>query len=443
MQFNKDKQVSIICTKQKTAKNMIRKVRLIYQMLPDFLKPKIIQDNKVSLRLSNGSRCYAQRSTENAGRSESLSFLVFDQARFIDNIEQIWKSAYPTLSTGGNCALITTPNGINWFFKTHSARKRGQNQFHPIQLPWWLHPERGQEWKQKQIRNLGGQVRFKQQHQIDFQASGKSIVDLTILSQIQQEIRKSSFQPKKNSNVQDLYSRIINRIAQRGLSIRRQVIQRLWIFDQPTQQATYAITCDTSSGVGNDNSTMTIWDVNKYQEVRQFRGKIKPNTFAYMIAQVGKYYRNAFVAVQGNKDGSAVNLKLQQLRYTNMYYSQRMRKDIYGLDVQSAGLDTTGKSRPVMVAKMCQDVSKKHTIIKSIRLIEQLKTFIDKDGKPQRLRGYNDDLVIRLCIFCYLRSFVLMRQADWMMLNRFSASSKSQPRIVQQDTQNRQVGWLI
>ena len=444
MMFNKDKQISIICINQKKAVNLLKKIKLIFKQLPDWLRPKVVEDNKKSIVLANGSVCYAQGTTQNAGRSQSLSLLIFDQAAFIQGIEQIWKAAYPTLSTGGCCILNTTPNGVNWFFKIHSAGKNGQNDFFPMQLQWWLHPDRGQKWKQDQIKNLGGQRRFKQQHQIDFQASGKSIVDLTTIMQIQDNIKKYFFQPIKNDEVSDLYNRIINRIADQGLIVTRQTIEKLWIFETPKENVYYAITCDTSSGVADDFSTRIVWDVNNYSQVRQFRGKIKPNMYGYFLLQLGKYYKNRYIAVQNNKDGSAVNIKLEQLKYFNIYYSQRNRKNDFGMTLQVSGFDTNGKTRPVMIARMCQDVSRKHTVIKSKRLLQQLKTFVDNGGKAQRLSGYNDDLVIRLCIFCYLRSFILSRRSDLLFVNRFSSNQNAGVGSQIQDGMGNKVeGWYI
>lgn len=445
MLFYKDKQISIICTKQKTAKNLLRKVKLIFQMLPKWLRPLIVQDNKKSISLSNGSMCYAQGTTQNAGRSQSLSLLILDQVRFIDGVQQIWKAAYPTLSTGGSCVLLSTPNGVNWFHKMHSRRRREQNQFYALDLPWWLHPQRDQKWKQKQVKNLGGIKHFRQQHQIDFQSSGKSIVDLDVIRQLQASIKKNFSKLTKNHWVDDLYTKILDFVAQDGLSLSRQMIQKLWIFDIPQPDIAYTLSCDVGNGVGQDSSTIIVWDTMKYQQVRQFKGIVKPSVFSDIIYIIRKRYGDAYVVVQSNKDGSAVNSKLQQqLKYRKLHYLTKTHKDQFGLKVQVPGFQTTGKTRPVMVSKMQADITKKDAIIKSIRLTQQLKTFVDNNGKPQHLPGYNDDLVIRMRIFSYLRGFILMRNTDWRLVNRFSSSSNNSRYRNIMNSQSQQInGWVI
>lgn len=443
LMFNKDKQISIICTKQKTAINLLKKVKLIYKQLPRWLQPSVVKNNQKSIVLSNGSQCYAQGTTQNAGRSEALSLLILDQARFIDGVQQIWKAAYPTLSTGGSGIILSTPNGINWFHRMHIRRRNDQNEFIAVDLPWYLHPQRGQKWKQQQIRNLDGQRNFRQQHQIDFQASGRSIVDLQRIRQVQQHIKKNFSPITKNPLISDLYNRIIDYVSQKGFNISRQAIQKLWIWDLPEPGILYALSCDTSTGVGEDYSTIIVWDTQTYQQIRQFKAKVKPSLFAHIIYQVRKFYYDRFVVVQRNKDGSAVNAKLQQLRYKNIYYLHKQRKDQMGLKLHVPGFETTGKSRPLIVAKMQHDFAVGDSIIKSLRIIQQLKTFVDNNGKAQHLSGYNDDLVIRFCIFRYLRNYILMRKTDWDLIGRYSSSKVQRQGSGNESSQNEFNGWII
>ena len=56
MLFQEDKNVLVIATKQEVAKNLVTKVRFIDQNLPSWLRGIIEEDNKLSLRLKNGSQ---------------------------------------------------------------------------------------------------------------------------------------------------------------------------------------------------------------------------------------------------------------------------------------------------------------------------------------------------------------------------------------------------
>ena len=103
MVFQPDRNILCIATKQETAKNMVTKVRFMYESLPSWLKEqdKPTEDNKLTLRLKNGSQIKATAASSDAGRSEAVSLLIIDEAAFINNIGEIWASAQQTLATGG------------------------------------------------------------------------------------------------------------------------------------------------------------------------------------------------------------------------------------------------------------------------------------------------------------------------------------------------------
>ena len=116
MIFHKDKNILCIATKQETARNMVTKVKYMYENLPSWLKISASENNKLSLRLSNGSIIKATSASSDAGRSEAVSLLLIDEAAFIDNIGEIWASAQQTLATGGGAIVLSTPYGTgNWF----------------------------------------------------------------------------------------------------------------------------------------------------------------------------------------------------------------------------------------------------------------------------------------------------------------------------------------
>ena len=148
MLFNADKNILCIATAKDTAKNLVTKVRVMYDGLPQWLKTAIVENNKLSLVFKNGSQIKAIASNESAGRSEALSLLILDEAAFIDKIDTIWTAAQQTLATGGKCIAISTPNGVgNWFHKTWMDATDGLNKFNTVKLHWSQHPERDEEWR--------------------------------------------------------------------------------------------------------------------------------------------------------------------------------------------------------------------------------------------------------------------------------------------------------
>lgn len=167
MLFHRDKNILCLATTQATARNLVRKVIFAYDNLPKWLQIPTDYKNKLSMGLKNGSKIEAKSSNSDAARSEAVSLLLVDEAAFIDNIEETFAAAQQTLATGGQAMLLSTPNGMgnNFFYKTWVKAELGENSFVPIKLPWQVHPERDQAWRDKQDADLG--PRFAGQECVD------------------------------------------------------------------------------------------------------------------------------------------------------------------------------------------------------------------------------------------------------------------------------------
>jgi hypothetical protein len=134
-------------------------------------------DNRTSFELSNGSSIKAASTSGDAGRSEALSLLVLDEAAHIENLEELWTGLYPTLSTGGRCIALSTPNGVgNWFHKTCIDSEAGANNFNLTTLPWDVHPDRDQEWYKKETKNMSKR-QIAQELECNFNTSGETVID--------------------------------------------------------------------------------------------------------------------------------------------------------------------------------------------------------------------------------------------------------------------------
>ena len=189
--FHADKNVLVIATGKDTAKNLVTKVRVMFDGLPKWLQTETEEINKLSLRFTNGSQIKAIASNESAGRSEALSLLILDEAAFIEKVDEIWTAAQQTLATGGDCIVLSTPNGVgNWFHQQWVGAEDGTNEFNTIRLHWSMHPERDQEWRDDQDKILGPS-KASQECDTDFLTSGESVVDPKILQLYKENMVKA------------------------------------------------------------------------------------------------------------------------------------------------------------------------------------------------------------------------------------------------------------
>ena len=387
MLFHRDKNVLVVATKLGTATNLVKKIKAIHKNLPPWLKiAEISIDNRQSFELSNGSQVKASSTSGDAGRSEALSLLVVDEAAFVEGMEELWAGLYPTLSTGGRCIALSTPNGVgNWFHKTYTEAEEGKNDFFTIKLPWDVHPERDQAWFEKETRNMSKRE-IAQELECNFNASGETVIHGDDLKLILEHTTEPSYKTGFDRNY--------------------------WIWEEPQPNGEYVLVADVARGDGSDFSVAHVFDTTTMTQVAEYQGKITPDMFAPLLHSIGHEYNEALLVIENNSLGIGVLSRLQDLDYKNLYYSVKSTHEyVDQATAQSvssiAGFTMSMKTRPLVIAKFEEFVRNKLININSMRLANEIKTFVWHNGRPQAMRSYNDDLVIAACIACWVRGTAL------------------------------------
>jgi len=393
MIFNEDFNVLIIANKQDVAKNLVLKVRTMNQLLPVWLRVAESEDNKLSLRLKNGSQVKAVSSKPDSGRSEALSLLVFDEAAFIDYIDEIWTGTQLTLATGGDCIALSTPNGVgNWFHRMWVSAENGENLFNPIKLHWTVHPDREQDWRDEQTQQLGDK-QAAQECDCDFISSGDNVIDGDLLIWYSE------------NNVCDP----IEKVGFDG---------NIWIWKKPDYTRSYVVTADVARGDGNDYSAFHIIDIESMEQVAEYKGKVEPTDFGNMLISIATDYNDALLIVDNANIGWATIQQILDRDYKNLFWSN---KDIQYVDADTQwtnkyyreqkqmipGFTISSKTRPMIVSKIDAYMKDKSLVIHSKRLIDELFTFIWSNGRAEAARGYNDDLTMALGIGLWVRDTAL------------------------------------
>ncbi len=388
MLFHRDKSILVMATKFETAGNLVRKVKSIMKNLPDWIRiASISTDNRTSFELSNGSTIKAASTSGDAGRSEALSLLVLDEAAHIDGLEDLWTGLYPTLSTGGRCIAISTPNGVgNWFHKTCIGAETKENNFKLTTLMWDVHPERNEEWFKKETRNMSRR-QIAQELECNFNTSGETVIGPDALEWIGGNVTEPKYRTAFDRN--------------------------FWIWEEHDPSCSYLLTADVARGDGADYSTFHIIKLETMQIIGEYQGKPTPDLYANMLNQIGREYGNAMVVIENNSIGYTVLDKLIDYAYPNIYYSVKSTHEYIEQHMAEhrssavPGFTTSSKTRPLVIAKLEEFIRNKLITTYSSRLANELRTFIWTNGKPQALKGYNDDLVMALAIACWVRDTAL------------------------------------
>ncbi len=447
--FHKNKNILCIATKAETAKNIIRRVKTVIKYLPRWLViSEAITDNKMSLEFDNGSVIKAIASSEDAGRSEAVSLLVVDEAAFINNFDTIWTGLLPTVSAGGRVIMISTPNGVgNVFHKTFVEAEAGQNKFRATKLPWWVHPERIEglrddperpgfktsPWFREETKNMSARDRA-QEHELDFLSSGETFVPRTGLDYVGSTVIEPMFMEHWDRNL------------------------HIWGF--PAEHTRYLICCDVSRGDSRDYQSFHVFEVDTMLEVAEYYGKIPPDEFAVLACDTGARYNSACLVIENNSYGLAVleHVKLwvpPHLRqlvqngyntsvptgYPNVYCSERgetMKGEAVDLRTPVSerlilGLNTSGKTRPVILAKLEEYIRGQRITFRSMRFLTELRTFVWNEGKPEALRGYNDDSVMSAALGVFVRDVYLAPNINMNEMNRAIIQSAQIRRVVNTD----------
>ena len=364
--YHPNKKINIISIKDTTAKKVLKKIKYMYKNLPWYLQVPIVNGrtgeygSASMIEFNNGSFIESIPTSSEAGRSESLSLLVIDEAAIVRWADQIWAAAFPTLSTGGSAIVNSTPYGIGNFYHSKWVDAiAGGNEFTPIRLFWRMHPERDIEWYNQMSTALGPK-RTAQEIDGDFLSSGNSVFDLMDIKAIEDCLSEFPI-------------------------IKRRYNGQYLQFNEPEPDKDYFIGADVATGRATDYSSFTCMDKGG-EEQAVYKGRMSVDKYARLLGDTGQLFNWATLAPESNDVGLAVTSMLQAEGYPKLYYFQKMvkKKGKTKPEVDTApGWLTTSKNRPVIIDGLEADIRNDVITCKDPFFVYEAKTFIyDSLGRP-------------------------------------------------------------
>ena len=381
--FNPSVNVAILANKAATARDLLGRLQLAYEHLPKWLQQGVMSWNKGSLELENGSKILASSTSASAVRGGSYNIIFLDEFAYVPSnvAEQFFSSVYPTISSGKTTKvmIVSTPHGMNMFYKLWNDAENGRNTYVPIEVHWSEIPGRDETWKIETIKNTS-----EQQFNTEFECEFLGSIDTLIKAQ---KLRVLSYNPPIQSNA--------------GLDV----------FEKPLKDHTYVLTADVSRGTSNDYSAFLVFDVSQmpYKIVAKFRdNEIKPLLFPAKIYDVARAYNQAFVLIEVNDIGEQVASTMQfDLEYDNLIMaSMRGRAgQVLGGGFSGGraqlGVRTTKAVKRIGCSNLKQMIEDDKLIIQDLQIISELSTFIVKGQSFEADDGCTDDLVACMFIFAW------------------------------------------
>ena len=192
--FNNDKNTLLLANKSETTKEIIDKAKIVIENLPFFMKPGIIKYDVMNVKCDNGCRLVGQATTAKAGIGFTIHNLYLDEFAHIHHtiVDTFYENVYPTLSASkiSRINITSTPNGFNKFYQIYSAAERGDNEYTPMRIDWWQHPDRDDAWYERELKNLGSIEAFNRQYGNEFVSSSNLLLDPADMKVMRKKMQK-------------------------------------------------------------------------------------------------------------------------------------------------------------------------------------------------------------------------------------------------------------
>jgi len=401
--------ILILANKRETAMEFLNKAKVFHSQLPSWISVDIGDTNsKQNVRFSNGCEIKAVATSADALRGYTPSLLILDEAAFIEGGQDVWAACQASLSTGGDAILVSTPNGYDAIYHTtYEGAKKGENDFNILEMSWYEDPRFNKDlrwekegektiidetnnskrypeyvkngytpispWYLEMIRQMNGNMRLvNQEINCDFLGSGETVIDKEWIE----------LQDKENKR---------NPIRKEG------IFRDLWIWKDPEPGKKYIMGVDVSTGQSDDFSAFSVICLDGEEgeeQVAEYYGKLPPDELANFVWHAGTRY-NAYVVVDITGGvGLPTSLKLKEMGYSQLHYPNGDTNKNPGFNIDS--------NRRIVVSELEESIRTNRVKIRSERTISEMSTFVFRNGRPDHMVGYHDDLLWALGMGIYV-----------------------------------------
>lgn len=237
--------------------------------------------------------------------------------------------------------------------------------------------------------------------------------------------------------------------------IRQEFLDKnFWIWEDYIPGEEYILSADASPGHGDDYSTINVLKINeiveeqvvnkngvskktkvkkqKAEQVAEYYGKVTPQTLAEISYQYGKGYGDALtiVDITGGYGIQTIEKLFdygypdESIHFTEVHHKpsrdrlhgyvkkgQKQMPDGSNIPVDLIPGFFIGQNRASVLLEMQRSIHLNDVIIRSIRLLNELKTFVNVSGNrvADHKRSFHDDSIMSLACGLYVLSFDMAR----------------------------------
>ena len=381
--YNQDVRVGILANKGVTARELLGRWKLAYENLPMWLQQGVVEWNKGNIELENGSKILASSTSSSAIRGGTFNIIFLDEFAFVpDNIaEEFFRSVYPTISSGNTTKvlIVSTPNGMNQFYKMWTDAVEGRSDYLPIDVHWSKVPGRDKKWKDQTIRNTSAD-QFRIEFETEFIGSTNTLISPSKLTTLAYKTPIAS---------KDGYE----------------------VWEKAEDGKSYFMACDVARGAGKDYSAFSVIDITDtpYRMVARYKNnQISPLLYPTIIAKVAQDYNEAHVLLEVNDIGGQVADTLHyDLEYENILTSTIKGRSGQVLSAgfskgTDLGIKTTAQVKRIGCRVLKNLIEEDQLLIPDLMTIAELSCFAIKGKSYAATEGAHDDIVMSLVLFAWV-----------------------------------------
>ena len=407
--FKPDQTILVVAHNLNQALEITGRIRFAYEELPSWLKAGVVEYNKGSIVFDNGSRIISRAASTHAARGLSISLLYMDELSFIRRKmqEEFWAAVSPTLATGGDCIITSTPGSDEDLFAnlwrqaeniinpdgSENPLKIGKNGFRAFKATWREHPERDEKWAERERAKIGD-AKFLREFECEFITHTDTLID---------QLKLSTLVPKQPI----------------------ETIGQLRWYTPIKENVKYFVALDPSMGIGSDFSAISVFSYNPHdkptlEQVAEWRSNnqpVKKQTEILMnilmkifVEQSGLPNQigepDIYWTFENNSVGEAVNSCIQEIGIDNFQGYLINEPKIKGRSVSRNGLTTTKKTKLQACSKLKHLIESDSMIVYSQAMIREMKYFESSGVGYEAKSGETDDLISTMLLVVRMMQIV-------------------------------------
>lgn len=373
--------VLLLSQGQAEAGVFLKKCHYIWGELPKHLKVPLGTDSSIQMTFpQSNSKLTALPSTENAGRSETATLVIQDEAAFHDHLDANYLAVKPTIDAGGQLIQVSTINKkrLGSLF-TQLYRNSPMNGFAKRFFGWKVRPGRDQAWY------------------ANVKAQAEDTAEMSKELYMEQEYPGSEFEALRPSRVLSAFDPDVLSLMEHDVRLPIETIGPISIYQRHAVGKRYSAGSDTSHGAGLDASITTIIDVGTGYVVADVNSRVlPPEELAAQSVELLAMYDNPVWGIEDNDRGVLTIRKAQELEYPRIW---ERKEDV-------PGWQTNVRTRELLWGELIEAVAQRLVTIPSKVGLGEFSSVIrnpDKDGRIEAMVGAHDDYPMAVGIAWQMR----------------------------------------